>query len=213
MIKITIAEEFVSVCVRRRRKTRRIQPPRRRDCISEPGRLGSQSSERERRISAALFTFWSLKRFLLEKPPQRQDSASLIRGATVSTARGNVCRQTKHKISGLIRSESSVYRWSTRSRVKVWHPQGRRGGCTSVRFQLKRSHILLNFHISLRSREEVKWDLFQSPQLLHTLVGLRLRSAYNKLEQIPKVCCCETTKHLKCERKNDYDAKKTPWKW
>lgn len=109
MIKITIAEEFVSVCVRRRRKRRRIQPPRRRDCISEPGRLGSQSSERERRISAALFTFWSLKRFLLEKPPQRQDSASLIRGATVSTARGNVCRQTKHKISGLIRSESSVY--------------------------------------------------------------------------------------------------------
>lgn len=55
-------------------------------------------------------------------------------------------------------------------------------------------------------------DSFQSPQLLHTLVGLQLRSAYNKLEQIPKVCWRETTKHLKCERKNDYDAKKT-WMW
>lgn len=157
MIKITIAEEFVSVCVRQRRKRRRIPAPRRRDCIREPRRLGSQSIECERRISAALFTFWSLKRFLLEKPPQRQDSASLIRGATVSTAQcgnaptqGNVCTQTKHKISGLIRSESSVCRGT------VHTVEGESMTPAIVRFQLKHSHILLNFHISLRSREEVK---------------------------------------------------------
>lgn len=164
MIKITVAEEFVYVCVRQRRKRRRIQAPRRRDCIREPRRLGSQSIECERRISAALFTFWSLKRFLLEKPPQRQDSASLIRAATVSTAQcgnaptqGNVCTQTKHKISGLIRSESSVCSGTVHTvEGEAWHPRGRRGGRTFVRFQLKHSHILLNFHISLRSREEVK---------------------------------------------------------
>ena len=166
MINITIAEEFVSVCVRQRRKRRRIQAPTRRDCIREPRRLGSQSIECERRISAAPFTFWSLKRFLLEKPPQRQDSAALIRGATVSTAQcgnaptqGNVCGQTKHTKSPdwFDLRARFVAGWSTRSKVKAWHPRGRRGGRTFVRFQLKHSHILLNFHILLRSREEVKW--------------------------------------------------------
>ena len=116
MINITIAEEFVSVCVRQRRKRRRIQAPTRRDCIREPRRLGSQSIECERRISAAPFTFWSLKRFLLEKPPpktrlSRFDQRSYSQhGTTWQRAdTGKRLRTDKtHKISGLIWSESSV---------------------------------------------------------------------------------------------------------